>query len=51
MVTLAQVMSFDNEQDLLKRWTSLILETDPDVITGVTRVTNVCVCVTSVCPL
>lgn len=30
----AEVMSFDNERDLLKRWTALVLETDPDVIIG-----------------
>jgi DNA polymerase elongation subunit (family B) len=30
-----QVMSFESEAELLKRWTSLVLETDPDVITGV----------------
>lgn len=29
-----QVMSFESEADLLKRWTSLVLETDPDIITG-----------------
>jgi len=29
-----QVMSFESEAELLKRWTSLVLETDPDVITG-----------------
>ena len=27
-------MSFSDERDLLKRWTSLVLETDPDVIIG-----------------
>jgi hypothetical protein len=27
-------MSFDNEAEMLKRWTSLVLETDPDIITG-----------------
>jgi DNA polymerase elongation subunit (family B) len=27
-------MSFESEAELLKRWTSLVLETDPDVITG-----------------
>lgn len=27
-------MSFDAEADMLKRWTSLVLETDPDIITG-----------------
>eukprot|EP00878_Enallax_costatus_P012125 GHUV01012659.1.p1 GENE.GHUV01012659.1~~GHUV01012659.1.p1 ORF type:complete len:774 (+),score=276.28 GHUV01012659.1:341-2662(+) len=30
----AEVMSFDVEADMLKRWTSLVLETDPDIITG-----------------
>lgn len=30
----AEVMSFDDERDLLKRWTALVLETDPDVIIG-----------------
>jgi hypothetical protein len=30
----AEVMSFDREEDLLKRWTALVLETDPDVIIG-----------------
>lgn len=30
----AEVMSFESEAELLKRWTSLVLETDPDVITG-----------------
>lgn len=27
-------MSFEDERDLLKRWTALVLETDPDVIIG-----------------
>jgi DNA polymerase elongation subunit (family B) len=31
---IVQVMSFESEAELLKRWTSLVLETDPDVITG-----------------
>lgn len=31
---VVQVMSFEAEADLLKRWTSLVLETDPDIITG-----------------
>jgi DNA polymerase elongation subunit (family B) len=30
-------MSFESEVELLKRWTSLMLETDPDVITGVSE--------------
>lgn len=30
----AEVMSFDKEADLLKRWMDLVLETDPDIITG-----------------
>jgi DNA polymerase elongation subunit (family B) len=29
-----QVMSFESEAEMLKRWTSLVLETDPDIITG-----------------
>jgi hypothetical protein len=27
-------MSFESEAEMLKRWTSLVLETDPDIITG-----------------
>jgi DNA polymerase elongation subunit (family B) len=34
-------MSFESEAELLKRWTSLVLETDPDVITG--KLTNMLV--------
>lgn len=30
----AEVMSFSDERDLLRRWTSLVLETDPDVVIG-----------------
>eukprot|EP00877_Chromochloris_zofingiensis_P014352 jgi/Chrzof1/9170/Cz03g38170.t1 len=30
----AEVMSFEREADLLRRWQSLVLETDPDVIIG-----------------
>eukprot|EP00882_Tetradesmus_deserticola_P012278 GHRQ01013012.1.p1 GENE.GHRQ01013012.1~~GHRQ01013012.1.p1 ORF type:complete len:524 (+),score=217.75 GHRQ01013012.1:79-1650(+) len=30
----AEVMSFESEAEMLKRWTSLVLETDPDIITG-----------------
>lgn len=30
----AEVMSFSDERDLLKRWTALVLETDPDVVIG-----------------
>jgi hypothetical protein len=29
-----QVMSFEDERELLKRWQSLLLESDPDVIIG-----------------
>lgn len=31
---MRQVMSFEREADLLRRWQSLVLETDPDVIIG-----------------
>lgn len=30
----AEVMSFDNEKDLLSRWRDLLVETDPDIIIG-----------------
>ncbi|CAL8467309.1 g6846 [Coccomyxa elongata] len=30
----AEVMSFDKEEDLLKRWRDLVIETDPDIIIG-----------------
>ena len=30
----AEVMSFEDERDLLMRWRDLLLETDPDVIIG-----------------
>ncbi|CAL5224971.1 g7745 [Coccomyxa viridis] len=30
----AEVMSFDNEAALLKRWRDLVIETDPDIIIG-----------------
>ncbi|WIA42723.1 hypothetical protein OEZ86_008668 [Tetradesmus obliquus] len=30
----AEVMSFESEAEMLNRWTSLVLETDPDIITG-----------------
>lgn len=30
----AEVMSFDDEKELLLRWRDLILETDPDIIIG-----------------
>ncbi|KAI8471465.1 MAG: DNA polymerase delta subunit one [Monoraphidium minutum] len=30
----AEVMSFSDERELLRRWTALVLETDPDVIIG-----------------
>jgi hypothetical protein len=34
LLLLLQVMSFESEAEMLKRWTSLVLETDPDIITG-----------------
>lgn len=30
----AEVMSFENEKDLLSRWRDLLVETDPDIIIG-----------------
>ena len=30
----AEVMSFENERDLLSRWRDLLVETDPDIIIG-----------------
>ena len=30
----AEVMSFEDERDLLMRWRDLLLETDPDVVIG-----------------
>ena len=33
-VCAAEVMSFEDEKQLLLRWRDLVLETDPDVIIG-----------------